>query len=229
MARNRFFANLLLYSSAQFVVLTFGAMLAYPGGAMYRPNARGYLFFQNFFSDLGGTATRAHHSNVLSITLFGVALISIGVSLSAASPIWKRVIPTVGRGIFFGRAAQGFSLLSGMCYVGIALTPWNLALDTHMLFVQGAFTLLLGFVACLTAMQVQNGWPVKYFTSNAIYIALLTAYVIVLFRGPNPLTVQGLVSQVAAQKIIVCTSIVNLAYQTLGVQRATSQSLETKS
>lgn len=227
MLKKTFGANLLLYSSAQFVVLTFGAMLAYPGGAMYRPNANQYLFFQNFFSDLGGTATREHHSNLFSMLLFGVALTSLGISLSAASPIWKRVIPTAGRAMFFGHAAQIFSLLSGICYVGIAVTPWNLVLDTHMLFVQGAFTLLLGFVACLTVLQVQNGWPVEYITSNVIYIVVLTAYVFVLFRGPNLLTLKGLVFQVVGQKIIVYVSILNLAYQTLGVRRAANQSLET--
>ena len=226
MSKNTFGANFLLYSSVQFVVLTSAAMLAFPGGAMYQPNANQYLFFQNFFSDLGGTATREHHSNLFSMVLFGVALISIGISLSVASPIWKRVIPTDRRAMFFGHAAQIFSLLSGVCYVGIAVTPWNLVLDTHMLFVQGAFTLLLGFVLCLTALQMRNGWPVRYIASNLIYIVVLTAYVFVLFRGPNLLTLKGLVFQVVAQKIIVYVSILNLAYQTLGIRRAANHSLD---
>src|SRR5215813_3282558 len=173
MSGNIFRANFLLYSSAQFVILTFGAMLVYPGGAMYWPNSNHYLFFQNFFSDLGMTVTREHRSNLFSMLLFGAGLISIAISLAAASPIWKRAISTSGRGMFFGHAAQLFALLSGVCYAGIAVTPWNLMLDTHMLFVQGAFTLLLGFVVCLTALQMQNGWPGRYVASNLIYIAVL--------------------------------------------------------
>jgi len=220
MPKNTIRANFLLYSSAQFVVFSFGAMFAYPGGAMYWPDANRYLFFQNFFSDLGATATQQHHGNFLSMLLFGVALTSVGISLCVASPVWKRVIATAGRGMFFGGAAQIFSALSGICYVGIAVTPWNLVLDTHMLFVQGAFTLLLGFVVCLTLLQLQNGWPNRYVISNVIYIAVLTSYVFVLFRGPNLQTLSGLVFQVVAQKIIVYLSILNLAYQTLGVRRA---------
>jgi len=220
MSGNIFRANFLLYSSAQFVILTFAAMVAYPGGAMYWPNSNHYLFFQNFFSDLGMTVTREHRNNSLSLLLFAVGLISIAISLVAASPVWKRVISPSGRGMFFGHVAQVFSLLAGICYAGIALTPWNLVLDTHMFFVQGAFTLLLGFVICLTLMQAQNDWPVRYIVSNVIYILVLAAYVFVLFRGPNLLTFRGLVFQVVAQKIIVYISILNLAYQAFGVRRA---------
>jgi len=223
MERKSLGSRLLLYSSAQFVVLSFGAMLFYPGGAMYRPNARHYLFFQNFFSDLGATLTRRHESNVVSLVLFAVGLTTVGVSLVVASPIWKRVITKPRRSMHFGHAAQVMSLLSGVCYVGIAATPWNLLLGPHMLFVQGAFTLLLGFVICLTTMQMQNDWPRPYLASNLIYMAILGGYVFILFDGPNLQTLHGLIFQVIAQKIIVYISIANLAYQTFGVMTAESR------
>src|SRR5262249_45701103 len=131
MPRKSLASILLLYSSAQFVVLSIGAMLFYPGGAMYQPNARHYLFFQNFFSDLGATLTRRHESNAVSLVLFVLGLTPIGVSLVLAAPIWKRVITKPGNARHFGYAAQVTSLLSGICYVGIAITPWNLALGPH--------------------------------------------------------------------------------------------------
>src|SRR5438128_7269862 len=209
--------RLLLYSSAQIVVLSFGAMLFYPGGAMYQPDARKYLFFQNFFSDLAATLTRRGQGNLIAMILFMAALIPIGISLAIASPVWKHVIAKSGRGMFFGHAAQVTSALAGICYVGIAVTPWNLLLDVHMLFVQGAFTLLLGFVACLTVMQIQSGWLARYIASNLVYVVVLAAYVFVLFHGPNLRTRNGLVFQVIAQKIIVYISILNLVYQAIGV------------
>src|SRR5262249_31062747 len=128
MPRKSLGARLLLYSSLQFVVLSFGAMLFYPGGAMYQPDARHYLFFQNFFSDLGATLTRRHESNAIALVLFVVGLTAIGISLTVASPIWKQVIARPGRAMHFGHAAQMMSGLAGICYVGIAVTPWNLAL-----------------------------------------------------------------------------------------------------
>jgi len=225
MARKLLGPKLLLYSSAQFVFLSFGAMLFYPGGAMYQPEAKRYLFFQNFFSDLGATVTRRSQSNVLAMVLFVVGLVSVGIGLVVASSAWERAIAEPGRATFFGRAAQGLSVLAGICYVGIAITPWNLMLGVHMFFVQSAFTLLLAFVICLTAMQIQSKWSIGYIASNLIYVAVLSGYVFVLFGGPNLQTLRGLVFQVIAQKIIVYISISNLAYQILGVIRAEERRL----
>lgn len=228
MSRKSLGSRLLLYSSLQFVLLSFGAMLFYPGGAMYQPNARHYLFFQNFFSDLGATLTRRHENNAISLVLFVVGLTAIGISLVVASPVWKRVIARPGRAKLFGHAAQILSVLAGVCYIGIAATPWNLVLGPHMLFVQGAFSLLLGFVICLTAMQIQNDWPWRYLASNLVYIVILGGYVFILFDGPNLETLHGLIFQVVAQKIIVYISILNLAYQTLGVIAAESRAAQSK-
>jgi hypothetical protein len=50
-------AAMLIYASVQFLLLTAIAMLVYPGGAVYEPDASRYLFFRNFFSDLGATVT----------------------------------------------------------------------------------------------------------------------------------------------------------------------------
>ncbi len=223
MPRKSLGPRLLLYSSIQFVVLSFGAMLFYPGGAMYQPGARRYLFFQNFFSDLGATVTRRNQSNAVAMVLFVVGLVSVGISLVLSSPIWKHVIAGPGRGMFFGHAAQVLAALAGICYVGIAVTPWNLILGVHMFFVQSAFTLLLAFVISLTVLQMQNKWLLQYIASNLIYIAILSGYVFVLFDGPNLETLRGLVFQVVAQKFIVYVSILNLAYQTIGVIGAEEQ------
>jgi hypothetical protein len=226
MAKNAFGAKLLLYASAQFVVLSFAAMKVFPGGAIYDPGAQQYLFLQNFFSDLGGTLNPRGQSNLFSMVLFVVALLPIGISLVFSAPTWRRVIVRRERTKLLGHAAQLFAGLSGICYAGIAVTPFNLVLDTHMMFVQGAFTLLLAFVMCLTAMQVQNRWPLRYVISNVAYIAILTAYVFVLFRGPNLMTLHGLMFQVIAQKIIVYVSILNLAYQCVGVLAAENAQLQ---
>ncbi len=217
MSKKTFGANFLLYSSAQFVVLTFGAMVVFPGGAMYDPGARRYLFLQNFFSDLGGTSNRRGQSNELAMVLFVVALATVGISLMLSSTMWRQVVGRPGKGVHWGYGTQSLSALAGICYVGIAFTPWNLVLPTHMLFVQAAFSLLLGFVICLTAMQQQNSWPTQFVVSNLAYCAILAIYVFILFDGPDLKTLHGLMFQVIAQKIIVYVSVLNLGYQAYGV------------
>lgn len=220
MFKKPFRAKFLLYSSAQFVVMTFAAMAVFPGGALYSPGARRYLFLENFFSDLGGTLNRRGQSNELSMALFVIALAMVGISLALSSPMWRQVVGRSGKGTRWGYGAQLLCALAGVCYVGIAVTPWNLVLPTHMLFVQAAFSLLLGFVICLTVVQLKNDWPMRFVMSNCAYCVVLTCYVFVLFRGPNLATLRGLMFQVIAQKIIVYASVTNLGYQAYGVANA---------
>lgn len=220
MSKKVFGANFLLFSSAQFVVLTFVAMGVFPGGANYAPDARRYLFLQNFFSDLGATLNRRGQSNESAMALFVIALTTVGISLVVSSKMWRQVVGQRGRAMLWGYGAQSLSSLAGVCYVGIALTPWNLALPTHMLFVQAAFSLLLGFVICLTAMQLKNSWPMRFIASNCVYCGILAVYVFILFDGPDLKTLHGLMFQVIAQKIIVYISVLNLGYQAYGVANA---------
>ena len=82
-------ALVLIYASVQFLLLTAIAMLVYPGGAVFEPNARCYLFFGNFFSDLGATITPSGLPNLASHVLFAIALGSVGLALILASANWK--------------------------------------------------------------------------------------------------------------------------------------------
>lgn len=209
----------LLYSGAQFFVLTTIAMFLYPGGAKFFPDSQEYFFLHNFFSDLGATRTYSGKNNLASQILFVFALVSVGLGLIMTAPAWKRVIVKNGHAIQWGSAAELFLTISGLCFIGIAVTPWNLVLTAHNTFVQAAFSLLLGFIFCLTVVQFKNGWATKYIAANISYLAILAVYVFILFQGPRLDTLYSVAFQVAAQKIIVYISIVNLVYQAVGLRR----------
>ena len=212
-------AALLLYASGVFIALTVIAMLVYPGGAVFEADSGHYLFFRNFFSDLGATVTPSGRPNLASHVLFLIALASVGLALIVASSNWKVIVARrqARRGV--GVASQVFEVVAGAGFVGIAATPWNLVLDAHNAFVRGAFGFLLLYDLCLLIIQIRNGWPAVYTAMNAIYLILLLAYVGILFAGPKLDTKSGLEFQVAAQKIIVYASIVNLGLQALSVRR----------
>ncbi|MBI4783576.1 MAG: hypothetical protein HY785_20005 [Oscillatoriophycideae cyanobacterium NC_groundwater_1537_Pr4_S-0.65um_50_18] len=212
-------ANLLLYASAQFVVLTIAAMLLYPGSAKYEPQSDRYLFFQNFFSDLGATKTYSGLDNISSMLLFIIALSSIGIALLIFSTTWKAIASHKSDRIF-GYAAQTFAGLSGLCFIGIAATPWNLMLAAHNSFVKAAFSLLLGFILNLVILQLKNHWQKQYSIFNLIYLGTLSIYVLILFYGPGLDTLEGLEFQVAAQKIIVYASVLNLGLQAWGMRQS---------
>jgi hypothetical protein len=58
-----------------------------------------------------------------------------------------------------------------------------------------------------------------YTAANAVYLLLLMAYVAILFAGPGLDTKAGLEFQVAAQKVIVYASVVNLGLQAWSIRR----------
>jgi hypothetical protein len=234
LAKANFRVGLLLCACAQFIVLTIAAMFLYPGGGKYHLAAEHYLFLQNFFSDLGATRTYSGKPNMLCASLFVLALSFLGMAMIVASPLWKAWLArvpaeaaqdnkapfSVPRVTTWGIAAQVFAALSGICYLGVAVTPWNYFLDAHNNFVKGAFSLLLGLIVCLLLGQVSERETTPYLVANCVYLILLAGYVYLLFAGPSLQTQNGLAVQVAAQKIITYISILNLAVQAVGRRRA---------
>jgi hypothetical protein len=211
-------ASFLLYASAQFFFLTILAMFVYPGGAAYVSNSDHYLFFQNFFSDLGATRTYSRKNNLVSAALFIVALVSLGLGLAASAAAWSAIVGAKGQARNYGSAARVFVILSGLGFIGVAATPWNLLLVAHNYFVQAAFSSLLGFIVSLTVLQIKNDWPKRHIVSNCFYMVLLAIYVFILFKGPRLDTASRLAFQVAAQKIITYVSILNLTFQAIGLR-----------
>jgi hypothetical protein len=118
-----------------------------------------------------------------------------------------------------GLASQVLEIIAGIGFIGIAATPWNLVLDAHNGFVRAAFGFLLAYDLCLLVIQLRNGWSSAYTAANAVYLLLLLAYVGILFFGPGLDTKIGLEFQVAAQKIIVYASVINLGLQAVSVRR----------
>lgn len=214
----------MLAASALFVVLSVAAMLAYPGGALYDHGSHGYLFFQNFFSDLGATKTYAGHSNTTSHVLFIIALVGVGLATIAFSTTWRVIADRRGVGRGFGGVAQAAAIVSGLGFIGVAITPWDRVLDAHNAFVKLAFGVLLVFILCLLSLQLRNGWPTAFVAANVAYVIVLAVYVLILFVGPGFGTRSGLEFQVAAQKIIVYGSILNIAVQAAGIRREAARS-----
>jgi hypothetical protein len=144
----------------------------------------------------------------------GVGLATIGFSTT-----WRVIADRRGAGRGFGGVAQAAAIVSGLGFIGIAITPWDRVLDAHNAFVKVAFGVLLIFILCTLALQLRNGWPTVFVAVNVIYLIVLAIYVLVLFAGPGLGTESGLKFQVAAQKIIVYSSVLNIGLQAAGVRR----------
>jgi hypothetical protein len=150
--------------------------------------------------------------------LFVIALCAVGLAMIAFSTTWRTVAARRGEGTGFGMVAQVAGIVSGIGFIGIAVTPWDRVLDAHNAFVKLAFGVLLVYILALLALQVRNAWPAGLVAVNVLYLFILAVYVLVLFVGPGLGTPAGLRFQVAAQKIIVYASVANLGIQAAGVR-----------
>ncbi len=201
----------------EFFVLTIIAMAVFPGGSSTDPNSVGYNFWQNFFSDLGATFTRSGASNPIASVLFFIALTSIGLLfipfLTALPGLFSK--SRVARYISFIGSAIG--MYSAICYVGIAFTPYNLAMDGHRFFVQNAFVSIVPVALCYAiAMLREKGFPKRYPVIFIIFSAILVAYVVLLFSGLGAGSPEGIIIQAVGQKIVVYSMIICFAIQAYG-------------
>jgi hypothetical protein len=213
----RWAAAAVLWAAAQFLVLAAVAMALYPGGNDTNEAAAGYSFIRNFFSDLGATHSYSGRPNTAANVLFIVALVCVGLTLVSFGFAARSLRPRNGRAGLVAAVAPAAATISGLAFVGIAATPWDLALGAHLICVDAAFGFLLVFVACLAVLQAAAGWRRGLIAANVVYCVLLAGYVALLFLGPRTGTDAGLIVQVVAQKAIVYASILNLGLQAAGL------------
>ena len=204
-----------------FVALTLAAMVFYPGGTLADKTTSGYSFFQNFFSDLGRTESYAGRPSPIPAVMFFLALTSAGnglVFFFAAFP-WFFVRTPSGR--IFSLAGSLLGVLAGLCFIGVAFAPADLALEVHKQFVLWAFRLFPAavFLYALAILRDPD-YPKRFALVFLAFGVLLVLYVLLLEFGPNAHMPDGMVIQATGQKIIVYASIIIILIQAFGARQA---------
>jgi hypothetical membrane protein len=217
-------AGFLRYAAIQFVALTGCAMAAYAGGTWFDPAAPHYQFSGNFLSDLGRTHALSGRDNYLSSALFFLALATTGVALILFAWSWRDFAFSLGRARISGYASALLGTSSGACFIGVAVTPWDLALAPHNTFVIAAFGLLMLYVAAMTLLMWRNGIGGIRLVANCFYLAVIIGYVALVLRGPSFNSEHGHMIQVLGQKVVAYVSMVHIIYLTTSVRRVFKQS-----
>lgn len=83
----------LMIGPIQLVILTFVAMLFYPGGTGVDPTILGNSFFSNYFSDLGGTVSHSGTDNTISMIFFAIAFIHLPLLTYCVSFSFRDFLP----------------------------------------------------------------------------------------------------------------------------------------
>lgn len=213
-------AGLLRYAALQFLILTPLAMTQYAGGTWFDPGTPHYRFTENFLSDLGMTHAFNGRANTTSAVLFSIALATIGLALVAFAWTWRGFAFGLGRARWLGHTSAVLGTLSGLCFTGVACTPFDLALDAHNTFVIAAFGLLMLYVATITIVMWRNGIAGIRFAANFAYLILVVGYVVLVLAGPRLWTPHGHTVQVIGQKVIAYGSMLHVLYLATSTRRA---------
>lgn len=213
-------AGLLRYAAVQFIVLTAFAMTRYAGGTWWDPYTPRYHFTDNFLSDLGMTHSFSGRSNLSSLVPFAIALATVGLSLVAFAWCWKGFAFERGRARWVGHASALLGTLSGLCFTGVACTPFDLALTAHNMLVIAAFGFLMLYVATGTIVMWRNGITGIRIGVNLAYLALVVGYVVMVVEGPTWSTPYGHRVQVVDQKIVAYGSMLMVLFLTTSTRRA---------
>jgi hypothetical protein len=111
-------------------------------------------------------------------------------------------------------------VLSGVCFVGVALTPADLYLVAHSRFVLWAFQAFpIAVILYALAIFREPAYPNRYGWLFVGFAVLLVGYVVLLTSGPGRDALQGLVIQATGQKVIVYASVFSIFVQARAAKR----------
>ena len=204
-----------------FVVCAGAGMALYPGGTRLDRDTVGYSFTQNAVSDLGRTVARNGDPNSASATLFVLGLTPAGLGLAAFFVALLPLVANHSRAktvAWFGCLA---GIVAGVAYVAVAWTPANRVPFEHVMAQNWAFrsflvaSVLLGFVTARSTIFSLRTAAVWW-----MFGVLLLVFILIGIFGPSRRTEAGLVLQVVAQKAIVFSALVIVAFQSYEAERA---------
>ena len=109
--------------------------------------------------------------------------------------------------------------LAGLCFIGVAMTPADMYLSTHIAFTKWAFR-LFPLAALLYSVVIFRSpdFPARFGWVFLGFAVLLIGYILLLEFGPSPKSDAGLTIQVAGQKVIVYATILSVMVVAIGAR-----------
>ena len=194
-----------------FVISFILAMIIYAGGTINDPESMGYSFTRNFFSDLGKFTTE----NIISAMMFNLSLIVCGWSFAAYFFYFTKLFNQNTIIHILAKVGSFSGIIGALCFIGVGLTPHNLFLDYHIVFVNWAFrSFLLAGISLSVVLYKDNRFENRFAMGYFIFAILTFLYVLVLEFAPDPkISDFALIFNVIAQKIIIFSFILSILYQ----------------
>lgn len=154
----------------QFLVFATLAMNAYPGGTRDDAHTDGYLFFENYLSDLGRTQAWSGDDNTASALRFNTSIIVLGATLV---PFFV-FLPTHAPDRRFTLAAAAcFGVISAIALIGLGRTPYDINSTGH-------HTALFVWVTSLSVAMLLHFWALLQSEESSDVFAFLSLGVAIL-------------------------------------------------
>ncbi len=193
----------------QFIILTTIAMFFYEGGTYIDDSTSRYIFWYNYFSDLGRTIAHSGISNTFSFIMFTVTLSVWGIfqiPFYIMFPSCFKDSKSLKKFYFTGST---LGILTGISYMGIAFTPSDIAGSLHNLFVFIGFgSILLSFILYAIVILKDNNYTNFYAIVFMVAVLILGTYFVILSFSPNSQTTTGLYIYVVGQKFMIYTLLI---------------------
>jgi hypothetical protein len=212
---------LAVLGGVQFFVMTLLAMYFYPGGTVGEPEATQYILIENFFSDLGRTQDFEGNPNLISRGLFTISLTLQGLIVILFFYAIPTLFPKEAKTKKWMILMTFLGMMSGIGFIGVAHTPWDLGMSIHVFFVNMAFrSLLLAVILMVIRVYKTPYFPNIYGHVLSFVCLALFGYVLLLVFGPAPeASQQGLIIQATSQKIVVYLLILGITFLAYGARR----------
>ncbi|MFW9942466.1 MAG: hypothetical protein ACFFFT_15615 [Candidatus Thorarchaeota archaeon] len=203
----------------QFIIITTIAMLFYEGGTYIDPSTSHYVFWYNYFSDLGRTVAHSGTINTLSFILFTTTLSLWGLFQIPFYIIFPNCFKDSKRLKKFYFPGSLLGILTGISYIGIAFTPSDIT-NLHDIFVILGFgSIFLSVILYTFVIFKDSNYANFYATVFTISAIILGTYFLILLVTPNSQASVALYIHVVGQKIMVYTLLICGIVQGFGAMK----------
>ena len=207
-----------------FVIAFIIASYFYPGGNIHDTAQSGYSFTHNFLSDLGGLESHSGEDNIISSVFFNLSMLLfflICISFLFVPILFKEYIPN----FILAFIGSSFFFIGSMFFAGVGFTPYDVFFDLHVFFALNSFRLMIPASLIYLIVFLRSSLNIKYVAVIALFLFLVTAYVIYLNFGENPLSnKEAMIVSATIQKFIAFMSVMTVFSLSFGFSKRISNS-----
>ena len=207
-----------------FIIAIIIASYFYPGGNIHDTAQSGYSFTHNFLSDLGGLESHSGENNIISSIFFNLSMLLfffIGISFLFVPILFKENKPT----FILAIVGSLFFFIGSMFFAGVGFTPYDVFFDLHVFFALNSFRLMIPASLIYLIVFLRSSLSIKYIAVIASFLFLVTAYVIYLNIGENPLSnKEAMIASATIQKFIAFMSVVTVFSLSFGFSKRINNS-----